>query len=338
MSVIRQDPTSKEWVIMAAERGKRPHDFARPGRTRPVPSRDPGCPFCPGNERLTPDETYRHPRPGMGPWTVRAVPNKFAALSREGEPDRRQQDHFFREMNGVGLHEVVIEGPRHDRTLPMMEDREIEQVLLAYQARYLAAREDRRVKYIIIFKNHGDTAGTSLEHPHTQLVATPVAPSLLRRKYDVAAQHYDDTGRCLYCDLVEAERNAKTRLVREDDAFLVFHPFASRVPFETWIAPKRHRSSFGLASAGELRSLARVLRLTLRGLDSALGNPDYNYVIHSAPVDDENKDYYLWHLQILPRVNAIAGFELGSGIFITTMMPEESAAFMRQVVENDAAS
>jgi len=166
--------------------------------------------------------------------------------------------------------------------------------------------------------------------------ANPVAPSLLRRKYEVATQHYDDTGRCLYCDLVEAERDTKVRLVWEDDAFVVFHPFASRVPFETWIAPRRHRSSFGQATAGELHALARALRLSLRALDAALGSPDFNYVIHSAPVDDENKDYYLWHLQVLPRVSAIAGFELGSGIFITTMMPEESAPFMREVMNRQA--
>ena len=338
MSVIRQDPTTKEWVILATDRSRRPHDFVRRDRERTISSYDPACPFCPGNEHLTPSETYRYPASREGQWAVRVVPNKFAALSQDGQPKRSERDHFFREMTGVGLHEVIIETARHDRVLPLMEDHEVEQVLKAYQVRYAAARKDARVKYIIIFKNHGETAGTSLEHSHSQLVATPVAPSLLRRKYEVAAQHYDDTGRCLYCDLVEAERDAKVRVVWETAAFTVFHPYASRVPFETWIAPNRHRSSFGQATAEELAELALVLRRVLRGLYRALGNPDFNYMIHSAPVDDENKDYYLWHLQILPRVTTIAGFELGSGIFITTMVPEESAPFMHEVMKSEAGA
>ena len=153
---------------------------------------------------------------------------------------------------------------------------------------------------------------------------------LLRRKYDVATAHYDDTGRCLYCDVAEEERRAKSRVVLETDRFLVFHPFASRVPFETWITPKRHQASFGQVSAEDLAALAPVLRTTLRALHDLLGDPDFNYIIHSAPVEDESKDYYLWHIQILPRLNTIAGFELGSGIYITTMLPEESAASIRE--------
>jgi UDPglucose--hexose-1-phosphate uridylyltransferase len=153
---------------------------------------------------------------------------------------------------------------------------------------------------------------------------------LLRRKYEVAVAHYDDTGRCLYCDVGEEERRAKSRIVLETDLFLVFHPFASRVPFETWIMPKRHQASFVLVSAEDLLALAPVLRRTLRALHDRLGDPDFNYIIHSAPSEDENKDYYLWHIQILPRLTTIAGFELGSGIYITAMLPEESAATMRE--------
>ncbi|HLC41215.1 MAG TPA: DUF4931 domain-containing protein [Methylomirabilota bacterium] len=208
----------------------------------------------------------------------------------------------------------------------------MERILRAYQARYHALREDSRVKCIIIFKNHGERAGTSLEHPHSQLVATPVAPMQMRRKYEVAISHYDDTGRCLYCDLVEAEVEAKARLVQETDRFVVFHPFASRAPFEAWIAPKKHQPSFGQVSGEDLASLAPVLRETLFALAAILGDPDFNYIIHTAPIEDESKPYYLWHIQIVPRVTTIAGFELGSGIYITTMMPEESAAILRQAV------
>ena len=329
MSLMRQDPTTKEWVIIATERDRRPHDFERTGHAPTDKAREPSCPFCPGNEALMPPELLSRQAPQGKGWAVRVTSNKFAALRQEGELLRRNDGPLFREMDGVGSHEVIVETPVHNRVIPLMEDAEVEQVLSVYHARYQALREDPRTKYIIIFKNHGERAGTSLEHPHSQVVATPVAPMLLRRRYEVAISHYDDTGRCLYCDLVEAEVQAKARLIMETGQFVVFHPFASRVPFETWIAPKRHQPSFGQVASEDLVELARVLRKTLHGLYRALGNPDFNYIIHSAPAEDENKAYYLWHLQILPRLATIAGFELGSGIYITTIVPEESAAFMR---------
>lgn len=330
MSIIRQDPTTKEWVIIAAERMRRPHESNQRGDAR-APAKEPGwCPFCPGQEAATPEEVFRIPASEGAGWAVRVTANKYPALGEAGGLDRRESGPLFREMDGVGVHEVIIETPDHDRTLPLMTDHEVADVLIAYQARYRTLREDPRLKYIIIFKNHGEAAGTSLAHPHSQLVATPVPPMLLRRKYEVATAHYDDTGRCLYCDVAEEERRAKSRVVLETDRFLVFHPFASRVPFETWIAPKRHQPSFAQVSAEDLRELAPVLRRTLRALHDRLGNPDFNFIVHSAPIEDENKDYYLWHIQILPRLTAIAGFELGSGIYITTMLPEESAAVMRE--------
>ncbi len=338
MSLIRQDPTTKEWVIIATERGRRPHDFERTGRAPTGKAREASCPFCPGNEALTPPELLRCESPEGTGWAVRVTSNKFAALRQEGGLRRRDCGPLFREMDGVGSHEVIVETPLHNRVIPLMGDAEVEQILRVYQARYQVLRDDPRMKYIIIFKNHGVAAGTSLEHPHSQVIATPVAPMLLRRKYEIAISHYDDTGRCLYCDLVEAEVQGKARLILETDHFVVFHPFASRVPFETWIAPKRHQPSFGQVCPEDLAEMARVLRKTLHGLYSALGNPDFNYIIQSAPAEDENKAYYLWHLQILPRVATIAGFELGSGIYITTMVPEESAAYMRDFLRGAGPS
>lgn len=330
MSIIRQDPTTKEWVIVAAERMRRPHEYNEHARPRSQPDESGSCPFCPGHEASTPEEVFRIPASGGTDWAVRVTGNKFPALGDGGGLERREAGPLFREMDGVGAHEVIIETPAHDRTLHMMTDHEVADILTTYQARYRSLRDDARIKYIIIFKNYGETAGTSLVHPHSQLVATPVPPMLLRRKYNVAITHYDDTGRCLYCDVAEEERRAKSRIVLETDLFLVFHPFASRVPFETWITPKRHQASFGQVSVEDLAALAPVLRNTLRALHGRLGDPDFNYIIHSAPIEDENKDYYLWHIQILPRLNTIAGFELGSGIYITTMLPEESAASIRE--------
>ena len=332
MSIIRQDPTTKAWVIIATDRAMRPHDFQQVSQPRVLVPRDESCPFCPGNEAHTPQEVLRIPGCRGAGWAVRVIPNKFPVLASQGEPWRREEGPLFREMDGVGYHEVIVETPIHNRRPSQMDAAEVEQILRAYQARYRALQQDPRVRYIILFKNHGERAGTSLVHPHAQLVATPIAPLQIRRKYEVAISHYDDTGRCLYSDLVEAEVAAQVRIVEETEHFVVFHPFASRVPFETWIAPKHHQPSFGQVSSEELAALAQVLRKTLLGLDDALGNPDFNYILHSAPTEDETKHYYRWHIQILPRVTTIAGFELGSGIYITTVVPEESAAFMGDIM------
>jgi UDPglucose--hexose-1-phosphate uridylyltransferase len=329
MSVIRQDPTTKEWVIISTERAKRPDEFKQDHSQTSLSPHQTACPFCPGNETLTPPEILRLPFSENGNWAVRVVPNKFSALWGTGEATRREEGLLFREMDGVGSHEVIIETPQHNRRIARMADEEVGHILRACQSRYRALAKDTRIKSIIIFKNHGERAGTSLEHPHTQLVATPVAPMLIRRKYEVAVAHYDDTGRCLYCDLVGAELEAKIRVLFKTDGFVVFNPYASRLPFETWIAPHRMQSSFDQVSPNDLSELACVLRRTLHGLDRALNNPHFNFVIHSAPVGDHQRDYYLWHIQILPRLTPIAGFELGSGIFINTMLPEESADFLR---------
>jgi UDPglucose--hexose-1-phosphate uridylyltransferase len=329
MSIIRQDPTTKEWVIIATERAKRPHEFKKKAVPRSLNAREESCPFCTGNEGLTPTEVLRLDGSLSAGWVVRVVPNRFSALKMDGEPLRREIGPLFREMEGVGYHEVIVEGPVHNRLIPIMTDGEVSRIFEAYQKRYLALRDDPRIRYIIIFKNHGTGAGTSLEHPHSQLVATPVAPMQIRQKYEVAIAHYDDTGRCLYCDLVEEEQRAKIRMVTETERFVVFHPYASRLPFETWIAPKLHQPSFGQLTQDGLQELARVVRHCLGALYTVLGDPDFNYIIHTAPVEGETHPYYLWHIQILPRLAMIAGFELGSGIAINTILPEESAAFMR---------
>ena len=329
MSIIRQDPTTKDWVILAAERARRPEDFNKTHGGNAPQAYDASCPFCPGNEHLTPPELLQIPSDDPGKWSVRAFANKFAALNVDHQAERREQGTLFREMEGSGFHEVIVETPCHNRIMALMEPKEIEHILMACQTRYLTLREDSRVKSILIFKNHGARAGTSLIHPHCQVVGTPVAPLLVRRKYEVAITHFDDTGRCLYSDIVEEERCVQTRILTETDHFVVFHPFASRLPFETWIAPKSRQSSFGLVEAPALVELAGLLKKVLRILYDQLNNPAFNLIIHSSPTEDETKDYFLWHVQILPRVTTIAGFELGTGIFINTMLPEECAKVFR---------
>ena len=329
---LRQDPTTKDWVIFATERAKRPHDFVKQGSSTEARGSKAACPFCPGNEASTPPASFVLPTGGGLPWSVRVVANKFAALVPGGTTEHMEVGSIYREMAGVGAHEVIIETPEHSQSLALMAESQILDVLRAYQERYCRLREAAWAKLILIFRNHGESAGTSLEHPHSQLIATPVVPKDIRRKYEVATAHYDDTNRCLYCDLVQNEIDLGERILIETGRFVVFHPFASKSPFETWIAPKRHQPSFGKVPEEDFPELARILKMTLESLHKALGDPDYNYVLHSAPVEDEMKSYYLWHIQIIPRLTKVAGFELGSGMSINTALPEETAQFMREVI------
>ncbi len=331
MSEIRQDPTTEEWVIIAKERAKRLNDFVRPQAKSQPPAFSPSCPFCPGNETKTPPEALSYRDQRSQSWRVRAFANQFPALTPEGSTRRREEEGFFLGMDGVGVHEVIVETPVHNKPLALMEDSGVEDVLLAYQERYNALSRMHYVKLIIIFKNHGPSAGTSLEHPHSQLIATPVVPRHIRMQFEVARRYYDDTGRCLYSDLIDHELRAGKRVVMETARFVIFHPFASHQPFETWIMPKVHQACFGNASVEDLRNLAHVLRITLLKLYRGLNNPDFNYVIDTAPSGDENKEYYLWHLRIIPRLTEVAGFEIGSGIYINPAVPEETAQFMREL-------
>ncbi len=332
MSEIRQDLTTNEWVIIATERARRPHDFARPVKDLP-PEYSETCPFCPGCEEKTPPEVlaYRDNGKPNGPgWWVRVIPNKFAALNPRGSIEREIVGGFFRKMAGVGHHEVLIETPKHNLYIPFMEDHQVEEIVLAIRERYLALREDSTVRVIVIFKNHGSAAGTSLEHPHCQIVATPIVPQSLRRRLAVATRYYDDHGGCLYCDMIDMERRSGIRVIEESDGFFVVHPYASRSPFETWILPSRHCASFGTCEVEEAKALGRVLKRTMAGIFRILGNPDFNMVIHTAPIKDEDEDYFHWYMRLIPRMTTIAGFEMGSGIFINTALPEETAASIRE--------
>ncbi|MEZ5398792.1 MAG: galactose-1-phosphate uridylyltransferase [Bryobacteraceae bacterium] len=328
MPELRQDPCTKEWVIMARERARRPDEFV--GHTRDAPSDRRTCAFCPGNEHMTPTDIWRLTTDDQS-WRIRVVPNKFPALSPEAGPEHHDGAGLYRRMDGYGRHEVIVETPDHDQILALAPTEAVRDVLVTFRERYQALRQDPGVKLVLIFKNHGPRAGTSMEHPHCQIIATPVIPSFIRRKYEVAIQHYDDTGRCIYCDIVRLEREVRDRVVLESDHFIVFEPYASRSPFETWIAPLHHDSSFGHVKEAQLEDLARILLQTLLRLHRGLGNPDFNFVVHTAPVEDETKPYYLWHFEITPRLTTPAGFELGSRISVNSCLPEDAAAFLRSV-------
>jgi UDPglucose--hexose-1-phosphate uridylyltransferase len=328
---MRQDPTTKEWVIIARDRAKRPHELVREHNGGSLPEYSPTCPFCPGNESMSPPEILSIEDPGTGCWRVRVFANKYPALSPVGSTKRREEDGFFRSMDGIGMHEIIVETPRHDERLARMDAGDIKLVLRAYRERYNALRTAESVRAIIIFKNHGPSAGTSLIHSHSQLVATPVIPRTMRIRRSVAADYFDSTGRCLYTDLVEHERDAGTRILYETNRFVVFHPFASTRPFETWIVPKSRQASFGSITDQDLAQLAGMLQTTLGALDGGLNNPDYNYILHSAPIGEEDVKYFLWHLRIIPRTTTMAGFEIGSGMCINPAMPEDTAQFIREL-------
>ncbi|MFH1651571.1 MAG: galactose-1-phosphate uridylyltransferase [Chloroflexota bacterium] len=333
MSEIRQDVTTKEWVIIAPERGKRPSQ--RPQKkveTRELPVRDPDCPFCPGNEGNTPGDVLRIPADKGKDWQVRVVPNRFAALTPDQSVNRVEDGRFFRKMGGFGVHEVIIESPVHNTSPALMTYDHLEKVLSAYRERYNALKKDPRIKCITIFKNHGWTAGTSLVHPHSQLVATPVMAPYYNRKFDVAHDYYADRGRCLYCDLIAWDlEHAHDRVVADTEEFLVVQPYASHVSYETWILPRRHHASFGIYPESLLGEMALVLKDTLFCLYRGLDNPSYNMMIDSTSTEDEDDPYYHWHIRIMPRLNTIAGFEIGSGIYISTALPEDTAAVLRRI-------
>lgn len=329
MPEFRQNPATKEWVVLAPERGKRPRDVASgdPDRKDPAVAHDANCPFCAGNESMTLDASYRYPE--HGDWQVRVVPNKFAALQSDLSTERQKHGGFL-SADGYGVAEVVIEHPRHDQTLATLSSGEVTEVLRAYRERQRRIEALDQINLVTIFRNHGARAGTSLRHPHSQIIATPIVPPHVRDPIYRATMHYDETGDCVYCGLVEEELRQATRIILETKSFAAFCPFAARSPFETRIYPKVHLPSFHLTNDDQLAELGEVLRTVLKRLYVALENPDYNLVIRSAPVGDHDVRYMHWYVVIVPRLATAAGFEIGTGIYVNTVAPEESARVLRE--------
>jgi len=317
---------------MAPERAKRPQQTLKKKRAEVLPDRDKSCPFCPGNEENTPDEVFRIPVSTKDSnWDVRVVPNRFAALTMEKSDTRIEVGNLTRGMNGFGIHEVIIESPYHNTTIALMTYQQVEKVLAAYQQRYNTLKKDPQLKFITIFKNHGRESGTSLEHPHSQLVATPIMTPYYHRRFGVAVDYYADTGRCVYCDVLAEEMEKRERVVAETEQFIVIHPYASRASYESWIIPKGHCSSFGLCPEEHRAELAMVLKDSLLCLYRGLDNPAFNLMVNTTITEDEQNPYYHWHIRIVPRLSMIAGFEMGSGIYINTALPEETAKQVKQI-------
>ncbi|MGD0099030.1 MAG: galactose-1-phosphate uridylyltransferase [Acidobacteriota bacterium] len=338
MPELRHDPIQRRWVIIATERGRRPDDFPR---NEPEPTGG-FCPFCEGNESKTPPEITAI-RNGTGAnqpgWEVRVVPNKFPALRIEGGLDRRGIGAYD-QMNGVGAHEVIIETPKHSLQLADAPLEHIQKVLRIYRERLVDLLRDQRFKYVLIFKNHGAAAGASLSHPHTQLIATPVTPLTISEELNSAQDHYREKERCLFCDLIEQELDSGQRIVIAGDQFVALTPFASRFPFEIFIAPRNHHHSFAEITDSMLNSLAAVLKEVLLRVKKCLKDPPYNFLIHTIPNLQAGRSHgghwetieqdYHWHIEFIPRLTQVAGFEWGTGFYINPTAPEEAAKYLRE--------
>ncbi|MCG9967733.1 galactose-1-phosphate uridylyltransferase [Pelotomaculum terephthalicicum JT] len=332
MSEWRKDPIVDRWVIISTERGKRPNDYKDISENKKTHE----CPLCVGKENFTPPEimAYREPgsqnnRPG---WWVRVVPNKFPALRVEEESSLSQQG-IYMSMNGIGAHELIVESPSHEPGLDTQTEKQVEEVIWAWRERSLDLRKDSRLKYIQIFKNTGPVAGASLEHTHSQLIATPLVPVEVVQELNGAREYSSRHGSCVYCDMVSQEIAEQYRVVVESSNFLSFSPFASRFPFETWIVPKEHQYDFGQIREEMVRDLAGILRTTLRKIAIMIRNIPYNVVLHTAPVNIQEEMHYHWHLEIMPRLTIMAGFELGTGYFINPTPPEMAAQALRDTEE-----
>lgn len=328
MPELRKDPVVDRWVILAPERADRPQAWLRRPGEGAFEDDDPAhCPFCPGNESMTPPEI--HSRREGTRWSVRVVPNRYPALRTEVPPGRRGRG-MFDQVNGTGAHEVVIETPEHGKSLGQLEAAALAEVLSSWQVRMRDLARDERLRCALVFKNAGAAAGATLSHAHSQLIALPLVPGELQQELDAARAHWDRKQRCVYCDVLDQELESKERVIHAGERFAALAPWASRSPFESWIVPRGHQSRFEHLDEADLAALAEELGLLLRKIDIALERPALNLFLHTAPLREPELPWYHWHLTVKPVVASVGGFEWGSGWFINPTPPEEAASFLRQ--------
>jgi len=340
MPELRKDPLIGRWVIIATERARRPVDF-QAQRDEPIPQEE--CPFCEGREARTTPEIYairQHGSAANQPgWNVRVIPSIKPVLRIEGQMNRRAQG-MYDVMDGIGAHEVIIETPQHVGNAADLSVEQIHGSLQAIAARMADLERDPRFRYILWFKNYGDVAGAGrLQHSRSQLIATPVTPLRVKEELLGARRYFEDKERCLVCDLLAQEREAGVRVVAESSSIIALCPFASRFPFELLIAPKRHNADFDRIRPEELSDLATVMKQVLARLKLVLADPPYNALLHTAPFRHQRgkvghwktiEEDYHWHLELIPRLTRVAGFEWGTGFYINPTPPEEAAKYLRE--------
>lgn len=329
MSELRRDPIGGRWIIVDTDHPSQPKDF----EYDPQAYQGGACPFCYGSESITPSEIECIRDPGTMPntagWQVRVIANKFPALQIEGDLDRRGVG-IYDMLNGVGAHEVLIDTPYHQKDIPELLNNEVENLILMYCRRAKDLARDKRFKYIMIFKNFGVSAGASMEHPHTQIIALPMIPKNVMEELRGAQNYFNYRERCIFCDIIHQETQEKERVILENKYFLSFCPFVSRFPFEIWITPKRHSNYFEQLSQEELPALAAILRETIVRLKNIFTNVPYNFIIHTSPVNSDTvTESYHWHIEFMPKLTRTAGFEWGSGFYVVNTPPELAAKFLR---------
>ena len=339
MPELRKDPIIGRWVIVATERAKRPDQFA--GHAEDA-QKDDNCPFCPGHESQTPPEIYAIRPPNTAKnspgWELRVVSSIAPFLRIEGDLDRRGKG-LYDIMNGLGAHEIIIETNQHIENMADLPEEQITKVLNCYIDRIVDLEKDRRFKYVLIFKNYGVSAGAGrIKHSRSQLIATPVNPKRVKEELVGSRQYYNYHERCIFCDLIKQELEFKDRLIMDLDGFIAVTPFAARFPFEIWILPKKHSCDFTSLDTPSKINLGRIMKIVLSKLKKGLGDPPYNYIIHTAPFKRQKVGYwksidydYHWHIEIMPRLTRVAGFEWGTGFYICPLPPEDAAKFLREV-------
>ncbi len=326
MAELRKDPITGRWVIIATERAKRPMGIAQAPEPGPV-----GIdPFLPGNEHLTPPEIMRYPdETGRHPWALRVIPNKFPALKVEGQIER-EGIGLFDKMTGIGAHEVVIETPEPNKRFADYNEHELELVFAAYRDRSRDLQRDVRLQYVLVFKNEGRLAGATQRHSHSQLIALPIVPKTVLEELAGAREYYEFKERNVYLDIINQELRYGERLVTENPDFVTIAPFASCFPFELWVLPRRYAPCFHEIRDDQITFLAKIMSRTMKLLERALGTFAYTLVIHTSPLQDCRPPYYHWHIEIMPRLSRVGGFEAGTGFYINPTPPEEVAAYLRQ--------
>jgi len=322
---LRKDPVTGRWVIISPERTRRRNDFIA---TQGLPKSQGPCPFCRGHEAETPPEILSYRENGSGAWQTRVVPNKFPALRVEGMLERAGEG-LYDHMSGIGAHEVIIETPEHRTSLAELPEKRVEDLFWAFRDRTLDLKRDTRLRYILLFKNHGEAAGASIEHTHSQLIALPVVPIQVQEELVGSRRYFEFKERCVFCDIVRQESATGARLILETEEIVALAPYAPRFSFETWLLPRAHYSHFETAHPSLIQSLAWAVRSVIRKMEKVLEFPAYNFLIHSAPVQETRMEHYHWHLEIIPRVTRVAGFEWGAGFYVNPTPPEESARYLR---------
>jgi UDPglucose--hexose-1-phosphate uridylyltransferase len=346
MPELRKDPLIGRWVIIATDRAKRPIDFLTP-QEDPLPQ--PECPFCEGHEERTQGEIMavrsNGGRSNGAGWSVRVVPSIKPVLRIEGDLHRRAKG-MYDLMNGVGAHEIIVECPQHIANAADLPAPLLRSAFEVSMQRMRDLERDPRFRYALWFKNYGAIAGAGrVAHSRSQLIATPVTPLRLKEELAGARRHFEEKERCLICDVLNQERDAQARVVMETASMMVLCPFASRFPFEVWIVPTRHSSDFGRATPEELSDLSLVFKQVLQRLKVVLDNPPYNALLHTAPFRNQpdrishwktiEEDYH-WHIELIPRLTRLAGFEWGSGFYINATPPEEAARYLREALIPEA--